>query len=155
MTLEQICESLREDIASHKRRVAELTPQLNDFELTTGDKQRLYKRITQLNWMISDMQQSLYTLEHYYEGWKNMDAIVSIISSVGFPIAMCLVLLWYINKKDEQYVEQLTEMESELDSVKMETTKALVEVNTSLMNNTRVIERNTEVLDNISKKLGD
>ena len=84
-----------------------------------------------------------------------MDAIVSIVSSVGFPIAMCLVLLWYINKKDEQYVEQLTEMESELDSVKMETTKALVEVNTSLMNNTRVIERNTEVLDNISKKLGD
>ena len=85
----------------------------------------------------------------------NMDAIVSIISSVGFPIAMCLVLLWYINKKDEQYVERLTEMENELDSVKMETTKALVEVNTSLMNNTRVIERNTEVLDNISKKLGD
>ena len=84
-----------------------------------------------------------------------MDAIVSIISSVGFPIAMCLVLLWYINKKDEQYVEQLTEMENELDSVKMEPTKALVEVNTSLMNNTRVIERNTEVLDNISKKLGD
>ena len=84
-----------------------------------------------------------------------MDAIVSIVSSVGFPIAMCLVLLWYINKKDEQYVDQLTEMENELDSVKMETTKALVEVNTSLMNNTRVIERNTEVLDNISKKLGD
>ena len=84
-----------------------------------------------------------------------MDAIVSIISSVGFPIAMCLVLLWYINKKDEQYVEQLTEMENELDSVKMDTTKALVEVNTSLMNNTRVIERNTEVLYNISKKLGD
>lgn len=83
-----------------------------------------------------------------------MDAIVSIISSVGFPIAMCLVLLWYINKKDEQYVNQLTEMENELDSVKMDTTKALVEVNTSLMNNTRVIERNTEVLDNISKKLG-
>ena len=67
MTLEQICESLRVDIASHKRRVAELTSQLNNFELTTGDKQRLYKRITQLNWMISDMQQSLYTLEHYYE----------------------------------------------------------------------------------------
>lgn len=84
-----------------------------------------------------------------------MDAIVSIISSVGFPIAMCLVLLWYINKKDEQYVDQLTEMENELDNVKMETTKALVEVNTSLMNNTKVIERNTEVLNNLSKKLGD
>ena len=68
MTLEQICESLRVDIAAHKQRVAELTPQLNNIELTTGDKQRLYKRITQLNWMISDMQQSLYTLEHYYEG---------------------------------------------------------------------------------------
>lgn len=86
---------------------------------------------------------------------ENMDAIVSIISSVGFPIAMCLVLLWYINKKDEQYVDQLTEMENELDNVKMETTKALVEVNTSLMNNTKVIERNTEVLNNLSKKLGD
>ena len=68
MTLEQICESLRVDIAAHKQRVAELTPQLNNFELTTGDKKRLCKRITQLNWMISDMQQSLYTLEHYYEG---------------------------------------------------------------------------------------
>lgn len=67
MTLEQICNSLRVDIASHKKRVAELTPHLNDFELTTGDKLRLYKRITQLNWMISEMQQSLYTLEHYYE----------------------------------------------------------------------------------------
>lgn len=67
MTLEQICASLRVDIATHKKRVAELTPHLNDFELTTGDKQRLYKRITQLNWMISEMQQSLYTLEHYYE----------------------------------------------------------------------------------------
>ena len=67
MTLKQICESLRVDIATHKRRVAELTPKLNDFELTTGDKQRLYKRIMQLNWMISEMQQSLYTLEHYYE----------------------------------------------------------------------------------------
>lgn len=67
MTLEQICESLREDIASHKSRVAELTPQLNSFELTSGDKRRLYKRIMQLNWMISEMQQSLYTLEHYYD----------------------------------------------------------------------------------------
>lgn len=28
--------------------------------------------------------------------------IITFISSVGFPIAMCVLMAWYINKKDEK-----------------------------------------------------
>ena len=31
------------------------------------------------------------------------DAIVQIITTVGFPIAMCIALLWYVVKKDAEH----------------------------------------------------
>lgn len=34
--------------------------------------------------------------------------ILTVINSVGFPIAVCLICFWYINKKDGQHQ---TEME--------------------------------------------
>lgn len=83
-----------------------------------------------------------------------MDTIITMISNVGFPIAMCLFLLWYINKKDTDFISKLEAVETELDTVRLETTKALAEVNTALVNNTAVISRNTEVLDKITDKLG-
>ena len=79
--------------------------------------------------------------------------IVDIISSVGFPIAMCLVLLWYINKKDEQYISQLAKIEQEVDETRAQTTEALTKVNTALVNNTSVIESNTELLKSFMAKL--
>lgn len=82
-----------------------------------------------------------------------MDTAVTLISNVGFPIAMCLFLLWYINKKDADYISKLDTVEKELDTVRLDTTKALAEVNTALVNNTTVISRNTEVLDKITSKL--
>lgn len=79
--------------------------------------------------------------------------IIDIISSVGFPIAMCLVLLWYINKKDEQYISQLAKIEQEVDETRAQTTEALTKVNTALVNNTSVIESNTELLKSFMAKL--
>lgn len=35
---------------------------------------------------------------------------VDIITRVGFPIAMCIALCWYINKKDERTDKILTEL---------------------------------------------
>lgn len=32
-----------------------------------------------------------------------MENIVSVISSVGFPIAMCLLLFWYMQKESENH----------------------------------------------------
>lgn len=83
-----------------------------------------------------------------------MDTVINVISTVGFPIAMCLVLLWYINKKDEQYITQLDKLENELDETKNQTTEALTRVNTALVNNTNVIEKNTELLRTIMQKMG-
>ena len=79
--------------------------------------------------------------------------MIDIISSVGFPIAMCLVLLWYINKKDEQYITQLAKIEQEVDDTRAQTTEALTKVNTALINNTSVIERNTDLLKSFMTKL--
>lgn len=39
-------------------------------------------------------------------------AIVQAISTVGFPIVMCLILLYYMHKNDERYdtqIQKLTE----------------------------------------------
>ena len=79
--------------------------------------------------------------------------MIDIISSVGFPIAMCLVLLWYINKKDEQYISQLAKIEQEVDETRAQTTEALTKVNTALVNNTSVIESNTELLKSFMAQL--
>lgn len=35
-----------------------------------------------------------------------MDEIVSLISTVGFPIVMCLILMWYVHSKDEKHIEE-------------------------------------------------
>lgn len=39
-----------------------------------------------------------------------MDNIVQIITQLGFPVAMCLLLFWYITKKDEAYREEMNKM---------------------------------------------
>ena len=33
----------------------------------------------------------------------DVQAITSIITNVGFPIAVCLICFWYINKMQEQH----------------------------------------------------
>ena len=47
-----------------------------------------------------------------------MENIVSVISSVGFPIAMCLLLFWYMQKETENHKEEtksLTEAINKLE----------------------------------------
>ncbi len=42
----------------------------------------------------------------------DVQAITSIITNVGFPIAVCLICFWYINKMQEQHkaeTDKLTE----------------------------------------------
>lgn len=80
---------------------------------------------------------------------------IEAISNVGFPIALSFLLLWYINKKDEQYVSKLTEIESEIDETRTQTTEALTKVNDALVNNTAVISQNTELLKTLMGKIGD
>lgn len=42
--------------------------------------------------------------------------IIQIITNLGFPIAVCLICFWYINKKDEKHVEEVGEMAKALNN---------------------------------------
>lgn len=44
-----------------------------------------------------------------------MDSVLSAISSVGFPIVMCLIMLWYITQKDKQHEEESKSFSDALD----------------------------------------
>lgn len=37
---------------------------------------------------------------------SDLNAIVTMITTVGFPIAMCLIFCWYINKQDLRHKEE-------------------------------------------------
>ena len=72
-----------------------------------------------------------------------MDAtqIVQIVSTLGFPIAMCLLFFWYITKRDEQHSE-------EIKAIQEEHREEAVKMTEAINNNTLVVQR---LLD----KMGD
>ena len=39
-----------------------------------------------------------------------MNDIATIVTLLGFPIAMCLLLFWYVTKKDEAHREEMEKM---------------------------------------------
>jgi hypothetical protein len=63
----------------------------------------------------------------------DVQAVTSIITTVGFPIAVCLICFWYINKMQEQH--------------KVETDKLAEALN----NNTLVIQK---LINNLENKGG-
>lgn len=63
-----------------------------------------------------------------------MDAnvIITLVSSVGFPIVACIGCGWYINKKDTQHKEEVDKFADALN------------------NNTIVIQKLVDKLDNLN-----
>lgn len=37
-------------------------------------------------------------------------SITQVISSLGFPIAVCLICFWYINKREEQHKDEIDKL---------------------------------------------
>ena len=54
-----------------------------------------------------------------------MTEIVNMISSVGFPIAMCLVIMYFWNNQYTKAMQELRETISRLTDVVADNTKAL------------------------------
>ena len=54
-----------------------------------------------------------------------MGDIVSVISSVGFPITMALILLWYIYDSNNKYKEEIDKMSAALNNNTIAITKLL------------------------------
>lgn len=62
-----------------------------------------------------------------------MDVLTQLISNVGFPIAMCLMLVWYINSS-------LRQMTTTIEALKV-----------TVENNTTVVEKLNDRIDRLEK----
>lgn len=63
----------------------------------------------------------------------NASDVLNAISTVGFPIVMCLLLLYVLYKQNEEHKEEMNKM------------------NESLANNTLAIQRLTDILEGREK----
>ena len=45
-----------------------------------------------------------------------MDVITQLISTLGFPIAMCVYLIWYNNKLNESHHEEMDTLKDALNN---------------------------------------
>lgn len=45
-----------------------------------------------------------------------MEIFSSFISTLGFPIVVCAVLFWYINKQEERHKAEIDKMTTALDN---------------------------------------
>ena len=46
----------------------------------------------------------------------DIETVISVISSVGFPIVMCGALFWKINKQDEEHKEEMAKVTEALNN---------------------------------------
>lgn len=56
--------------------------------------------------------------------------IAQLISTIGFPIAMCVYLLFYIKSFDEKYCEQLNNMSKAIENNTLAITKLMSMIDT-------------------------
>lgn len=42
--------------------------------------------------------------------------ITQFISTLGFPIGVCLICFWYINKREEQHKEEVTKLSEAINN---------------------------------------
>lgn len=68
-----------------------------------------------------------------------MDEITTIISTVGFPIAMCILMAWFIYQLNEKHTEQI-------EKINLEHKQEMTEVTKALNNNTVALQRLTDFL---------
>lgn len=82
-----------------------------------------------------------------------VNGIVNLISTIGFPIAICLILMWYIFKTQEAHkveVSNLTEVyESQVQTLVEKHQAECTQLSTALNNNTIVMK---QILEHIRKE---
>ena len=45
----------------------------------------------------------------------DVTSISDLIQNIGFPIAVCVAMFWYINKKDDEHREEVAGLRDSLD----------------------------------------
>ena len=46
----------------------------------------------------------------------DFNTVTQFISTLGFPIAVCLICFWYINKREEQHKEEVSELSKAINN---------------------------------------
>ena len=67
-----------------------------------------------------------------------MQEVMSIISTLGFPIAMCLLMAWYVKKKDETHSEEIKKLSET--------------INQQTLNIQKLVDRFDSLLSSISNR---
>lgn len=65
--------------------------------------------------------------------------VIQMVTTVGFPIAMCLILAWYVKTRDEAHTEQI----SRITEMHKEEARTMTE---ALQNNTLTIQKLVDIL---------
>lgn len=65
--------------------------------------------------------------------------VMQMVSTVGFPIGMCLILAWYVKTRDDAHSEQITRITEQ----HKEESRMMVE---AIQNNTLTIQKLVDVL---------
>lgn len=65
--------------------------------------------------------------------------IIQVVTTVGFPIAMCLILAWYVKTRDEVHTEQI----NRITEMHTEEVRTMTE---ALQNNTLTVQKLVDIL---------
>lgn len=65
--------------------------------------------------------------------------VIQMVTTVGFPIAMCLILAWYVKTRDEAHTEQI----NRITEMHKEEARTMTE---ALQNNTLTVQKLVDIL---------
>lgn len=46
----------------------------------------------------------------------DMNTVAQFISTLGFPIAVCLLCFWYINKREQQHKDEISDLSTAINN---------------------------------------
>jgi hypothetical protein len=46
----------------------------------------------------------------------DVSTVTTIVSTLGFPIAMCCILMWYLNKQEERHTAEITKLSEAVEN---------------------------------------
>ena len=78
-----------------------------------------------------------------------------LISNLGFPIAICIVLLWYINKKDDQTITTISGVTTELKSLAEKISAIFLFVTQKTEQTDKQLTCVTETLDGLTETVNE
>lgn len=88
-----------------------------------------------------------------------MQEVVDMITQIGFPIAMCLICMYYIAKKDEVNREEIAKVRKEnsedIAQLRDAHKEEVTQLREALDNNTNVMQNNTLVMQRLIDKMED